>query len=72
MHSALATQLRREQLAATHRLTPEQRLEAFLVHNRLMAELYKGGLQQRIKERVARPQDRLDIEHPRMRLSRDE
>jgi hypothetical protein len=50
MHSVLATQLRRELVAATRRLTPEPRLKAFLVHNRLMAQLYEAGLHQRIKE----------------------
>jgi hypothetical protein len=43
MRSALASQQRRDLVAATRRLTPEQRLEAFLVHSRLMAELYQSG-----------------------------
>nr|WP_298717829.1 hypothetical protein [uncultured Steroidobacter sp.] len=30
-------------LAATQRLTPEQRLDAFLTHSRLMMELYQPG-----------------------------
>ena len=30
-------------LAATQRLTPEQRLDAFLTHSRLMMELYLAG-----------------------------
>jgi hypothetical protein len=34
-------------LAATHRLTPEQRLDAFLTHSRLMMELFKAGQQAR-------------------------
>lgn len=34
-------------LAATQRLTPEQRLDAFLVHSRLMMELYLAGQQAR-------------------------
>ena len=38
-------------LAATQRLTPEQRLDAFLTHSRLMMELYLSGQQ----ARAARP-----------------
>jgi hypothetical protein len=34
-------------LAATQRLTPEQRLDAFLTHSRLMMELYQAGQQAR-------------------------
>lgn len=34
-------------LAATQRLTPEQRLDAFLTHSRLMMELYLAGQQAR-------------------------
>jgi hypothetical protein len=30
-------------LSATQRLTPEQRLDAFLTHSRLMMELYQAG-----------------------------
>lgn len=32
---------------ATQRLTPEERLNAFLTHNRLMVELYNAGQQAR-------------------------
>jgi hypothetical protein len=35
-------------LAATQRLTPEQRLDAFLTHSRLMMELFQAG--QRARE----------------------
>lgn len=34
-------------IKATQRLTPEERLNAFLTHNRLMVELYNAGLQAR-------------------------
>lgn len=34
-------------LAAAQRLTPEQRLDAFLAHSRLMMELYLAGQQAR-------------------------
>ncbi|WP_129776406.1 hypothetical protein [Peristeroidobacter soli] len=34
-------------LAATQRLTPEQRLDAFLTHSRLMTELFQAGQQAR-------------------------
>jgi hypothetical protein len=34
-------------LAATQRLTPEQRLDAFLTHSRLMMELFQAGQQAR-------------------------
>jgi hypothetical protein len=32
-----------ELLAANQRLTPEERLNAFLTHSRLMMELYQAG-----------------------------
>jgi hypothetical protein len=47
MQSNLAIQQRLALLAAVRRLTPEQRLDAFLVHCRLMAELYRSGRDQR-------------------------
>lgn len=34
-------------VAATQRLTPEQRLDAFLTHSRLMMELFQAGQQAR-------------------------
>ena len=43
MQSKLAQQARRALVAATQRLTPEQRLEAFLAHSRLLTELYLAG-----------------------------
>jgi hypothetical protein len=39
MQSKLADNARRELIEATQKLTPEQRLDAFLVHSRLIAEL---------------------------------
>jgi hypothetical protein len=43
MRSNLAIQQRLALVAAVRRLTPEQRLDAFLAHSRLMAELYRSG-----------------------------
>ena len=43
MESKLAQHGKRALLEATQRLTPEQRLEAFVVHCRLMMELYRAG-----------------------------
>jgi hypothetical protein len=34
-------------IEATQRLSPEQRLDAFLTHNRLIVELYSAGRQAR-------------------------
>jgi hypothetical protein len=42
MRSRLAEQSKRSLLAANQRLTPEQRLEAFLVHCRLMMDLLRA------------------------------
>jgi len=43
MESRLASEARRALVAATQKLTPEQRVEAFLVHCRLLAELRGAG-----------------------------
>jgi hypothetical protein len=43
MESKLATQADRALVEATQRLTPEERVNAFLVHCRLMAELFEAG-----------------------------
>ena len=43
MESKLATDARRALLAASQRLTPEERLNAFLAHSRLMLELHEAG-----------------------------
>jgi hypothetical protein len=39
----LGQEVDQDLLAATQRLTPEQRLDAFLTHSRLMMELYQAG-----------------------------
>lgn len=49
MRSKLAQQQRRELAAAILRLTPEHRLEAFLVHSRLMADLQRCGRELRLR-----------------------
>jgi hypothetical protein len=41
MYSKLASVVKRAALAESRRLTPEARLEAFLVHSRLMTELHQ-------------------------------
>jgi hypothetical protein len=38
----LGQEVDQDLLAATQRLTPEQRLDAFLTHSRLMMELYQA------------------------------
>jgi hypothetical protein len=55
VESKLAQQLRQELIAATQALTPEQRLEAFLEHCQLMAELYEAGRDLRAKADLKRP-----------------
>jgi len=52
VQSKLAQQARRALVAATQRLTPEQRLEAFLAHSRLLTELYLAG--EKLRNRGAR------------------
>jgi hypothetical protein len=47
MESKLANEAKLALIAATQRLTPEQRLNAFLAHCQLMAELRKAGAQLR-------------------------
>lgn len=47
MDSKLARQAEKALVAATQALTPEQRLEAFVAHCRLMAELHAAGARQR-------------------------
>ncbi|GFE89051.1 hypothetical protein [Steroidobacter agaridevorans] len=44
----LGQEIDQDLLAATQRLSPEQRLDAFLTHSRLMMELYQAG--QRARE----------------------
>jgi hypothetical protein len=55
VESKLAQQLRQELIAATQALTPEQRLEAFLEHSQLMAELYEAGRRLRAEADSKRP-----------------
>ena len=55
VESKLAQQLRQELIAATQALTPEQRLEAFLEHSQLMAELYEAGRRLRAEVDSKRP-----------------
>lgn len=43
MESKLARQVRQELIVATAALAPGQRLEAFLEHCQLLAELYEAG-----------------------------
>jgi vacuolar-type H+-ATPase subunit B/Vma2 len=47
MKSDVAKQAERELVQATQRLTPEERVNAFLTHSRLMAELFEAGKKQR-------------------------
>lgn len=47
MRSKLARESERALLEAMRRLTPEERLNAFLAHNRLVTTLYLAGEQQR-------------------------
>jgi hypothetical protein len=43
MESRVAKEAERALVEATQRLTPEERLNAFLTHCRLMMELYQAG-----------------------------
>ena len=47
MESKLAQQAERALIDAMRRLTPEERLNAFLIHCQLMMELHRAGQQQR-------------------------
>jgi hypothetical protein len=47
MESRLARELAQELIAAMQRLTPEERLQAFLSHSRFMSELYEAGRRHR-------------------------
>jgi hypothetical protein len=51
MESKLATDAKYRLLMANQRLTPGQRLEAFLVHNRLVMDLYRAGQRARAAAR---------------------
>jgi hypothetical protein len=43
MESKLAREAKSALLAATQRMSPEQRLDAFLMHSQLMMELRRAG-----------------------------
>jgi hypothetical protein len=51
MESKLAREAKEALIAATQRLTPEERLDAFLAHSRLMVALFKAGQQIRSASR---------------------
>lgn len=48
MESKLAKEAERALIEATQRLSPEERLNAFLVHCRLIMDLYQAGRQMRV------------------------
>jgi hypothetical protein len=50
MHSPLARQSEQALIDAAKCLSPEQRLNAFLTHSRLMLELFREG--EKIRERM--------------------
>lgn len=47
MESKLAKEAERALVEATQRLNPEERLNAYLAHSRLVMELYEAGQQMR-------------------------
>ena len=49
MKSKLARQLQDDLITAIGRLSPEDRLKAFLAHCRLVTELYEAGRRQRAR-----------------------
>ena len=49
MESKIAKQAERALVDATQRLRPEERLEAFLAHCRLVMELYEAGQKRRAR-----------------------
>jgi hypothetical protein len=54
MESKLAEEAKLALLVATQRLTPEQRLNAFLAHCQLVMELHQAGRQLRSAPRQTR------------------
>jgi hypothetical protein len=54
MESKVAKDAERALVEATQRLSPEERLNAFLAHCRLVMELYEAG--QKAQSRSAQPQ----------------
>jgi hypothetical protein len=55
MHSKIATEAKATLLAATQRLTPESRLNAFLEQCRLMMELRHAGRELQSRPLMALP-----------------
>jgi hypothetical protein len=54
MESKLANEAKLALLAAARRLTPEQRLNAFLAHSQLMMELHAAGQKLRAAQQNVR------------------
>ena len=54
MESKVAKEAERALVEATQRLSPEERLNAFLAHCRLVVELYEAG--QKARSQSAQPQ----------------
>jgi len=54
MESKVAKEAERALVEATQRLGPEERLNAFLTHCRLVMELYETG--QKVRSQSAQPQ----------------
>ena len=55
MESKLAKQAERALVEATQRLSPEERLNAFLTHCRLLMELHGAGQTMRMRSSQRRP-----------------
>lgn len=55
MESKLAQQQKKALIQTVQRMTPEQRLEAFLVHCRLMTSLYRAGAGKRSPSQRSAP-----------------
>jgi hypothetical protein len=53
MESKLAIEAERALVEATQRLSPEERVNAFLAHCRLVMELYEAG--QKMRARTSQP-----------------
>jgi hypothetical protein len=53
MQSNLAKEAERALIEASQRLSPEERLNAFLAHCRLVMELYEAG--RKLRQRPPRP-----------------
>lgn len=53
MQSKIAKEARRALIAATQKLSPTERLEASLIHSRLLAQLHEAG--SRLRPAVQNP-----------------